>query len=287
MQRSWSRFYGDPSGDLVERVRYLRFRGLDRPRLMRWVDGLEVLIVPGQQISQAVFMSGMYEPGTTAVLRRLLREGDTFIDVGANVGLYTMIASRCVGRSGRVYAFEPSKREFAHLRYHIDHNSLQNVHAFQLALGSHDGTAVLHVADDVHAGLNTIEERFMYPDTNEAYREVVPVVRLDDFVRGHSIPRVDVMKVDVEGAEARVVAGACDTITRDRPALILEITGAAQTPGHPGRTAIEALLESVGYSFVAIDGDTGILRRVADLTTKAENFVSAPHDVIDVLDVVS
>jgi FkbM family methyltransferase len=282
-QRGWSRFYGTPSGDLAERIRYLRFCRLDEPRLMHWFDGLEVLVVPGQQISQAVYLSGTYEPTTTAVLQRLLHEGDTFIDVGANVGMFTMIASRCVGRAGRVVAFEPSGREFARLRYHIDHNRLDNIEALQMAAGGREGTAVLRVADALHAGLNTIEERFMYTDVREAYREKVQVVTIDDVVSRLSISKVAVIKVDVEGAEADVIAGAAQTIARDRPALILEIASAALAPGHGGRSSIESLLRSHGYSFVAVDGDAAVVRRVGDLTANAENFVAAPQQVIDSL----
>jgi FkbM family methyltransferase len=237
--RGWSRFYGEPSDDLVTRVRDLRFRRLKHPRLMSWFDRLEVLVAPREQISQALFMSGVYEPCTAWALQRILRRGDTFIDVGANVGLFTMLASRWVGADGHVVSLEPSRREFARLRHHIDHNALTNVHAFQIAAGSRDGNALLHVADTRHSGLNTIEDRFMYTDVPEAYTEVVPLVRIDDFVLRYGIPRVDVMKIDVEGAEQQVVAGARDTISRDRPALILEIAGAASQPDHTGRVNIE------------------------------------------------
>jgi FkbM family methyltransferase len=281
--RRWSRFFGNPSGDLVEQVRHLRFRRLDRPRVMSWDDGLELLVVPGQQISQAVYLSGLYEPATTAVLRKLLRKGDTFVDVGANIGLFTMIASRCVGRSGRVLAFEPSRREFTTLRYHIDHNGLENAQALQVALGSYDGTATLHVADAVHAGLNTIEDRFIYQGVGEAYRETVPVMRLDDVVEQHGISRVDMIKIDVEGAEHRVIAGARQTIARHRPTLVLEITGPALAPENAGRTSIESLLSSLGYDYAAIDGDTGAVRRASNLATVAENLVAARPDVLEAL----
>lgn len=277
---NWSRFYGTPSGDLVERLRYLRFCRLDRPRFMPWLDGLDVLIVPGQQISQAVYVSGVYEPSTTAVLRRLLGEGDTFVDVGANVGLFSMIGSRSVGRTGCVVAFEPSRREFARLREHIDHNRLLNVEAFQVGVGNTEGSAILHVADSVHAGLNTMAPQFMYPDVAEAYRETVPVVRLDDFLPRHSIDSVQAIKIDVEGGEADVIAGAERTIARDRPAVLLEIGTAAQAPADPGRTRIEAFLQSVGYEFVAIDAASGSLRRANDLTVPSENFLAARPAVV-------
>jgi hypothetical protein len=131
--------------------------------------------------------------------------------------------------------------------------------------------------------LNTVEDQFMYPDVGEAYREAVPVIRLDDFVHEHGTSRVDMIKIDVEGTEHHVVAGAGQTIARDRPILILEITGPALVPDHAGRRSIESLLSSIGYGVIAIDGDTGAVRRVPDLSTAAENFVAAPPEVLDAL----
>jgi len=279
----WSRFYGNTFHEIGERVRHLRFRTLDEPRLMKWFEGLEVLVVPGEQVSQAVYVSGLYEPSTSCVLRQILHEGHTFVDVGANVGLFTMLASRWVGRSGRVIAFEPSGREFARLRHHVDHNALSNVLALQTAAGDCAGTAVLHVADARYSGLNTIENRFMYDDVVEACREVVPVVEIDDVVRRHGVPRVHAMKIDVEGAEHKVIAGARQTIARDLPVLILEVAGAAQEPRHQGRTSVEAFLRSLGYGFAAIDGDTGALRRTADLKGQSENFLAATLEVLAAL----
>jgi len=279
----WSRFYGDASDDLAERVRYLRFRTLDAPRLMTWVDGLEVLVVPGEQVSQAVYVSGLYEPCSATVLRRILREGDTFVDVGANIGLFSMLASKWIGPRGLVLAFEPSRRECERLRYHVNHNSLANVGVFQAAAGNHDGTAVLHVADARHAGLNTIEEQFVHAEVEEVYTEIVPVMRIDEFVIRHGVPQIHAMKIDVEGGEPAVVAGARRTITRDRPALLLEVTGDALAPRHAGRMSIETFLGSLGYAFIAIDGESGTLRPTTDLTGPSENFLAARSEVVAAL----
>lgn len=279
----WARFYGNTSEDLAERVRYLRFQTLDGPRLMTWLDELEVLVVPREQVSQAVYVSGLYEPCSAYFLRCMLRDGDTFVDVGANIGLFSMLASRWVGPHGRVIAFEPSRRECERLRYHVSHNSLANVEVVQAAAGDHEGTAVLHVADAHHAGLNTFEEQFVYSNVEEAYTEVVPVTRIDGLVFGRSLSRVHAMKIDVEGGEHAVVAGARQTIARDRPALLLEVAGAASSPDHPGRLGIETFLGSLGYGFAAVDGEAGILRRTPDLAGPSENFLAAPLDALTAL----
>jgi FkbM family methyltransferase len=231
-------------------------------------------------MSRAVYVSGVYEPCTASVLRLVLHDGATFVDVGANNGLLSMLASRWVGPRGSVIAFEPSGRECRRLRHHLDHNSLGNVRVLEAAAGRGRGTAVLRVAEARHAGLNTLEEHFVYPEVNEAYSEEVPVLAIDDAVRELSLERVHVIKIDVEGGEHHVVAGASQTIARDRPTVLVEMSGAAAEPGHPGRAGIEGLLGSLGYTFIAIDGETGTLRRTAELTGPAENFVAAMPEVV-------
>ena len=277
----WSRFYGAPGDDLSDRVRDLRYRRFAGPRPMRWVDGLEVLLAPDEQISRAVFVSGTYEPCTAAVLHRLLGEGDTFVDVGANIGLFTMLAARWVGPRGRVLALEPSRREFERLRHHLERNRLVHAEAVPVAAGDRNGRAVLHVAPAQYSGLNTIEDRFVYASTGEAYSEAVPVARLDDLLPRHGIARVDTMKVDVEGSEHRVIAGALETLARDRPTLILERVEGASPPSTRARTSIEALLASLDYRLAAIDGESGTVVPADDLSRPVENFVAATPAVME------
>jgi FkbM family methyltransferase len=214
------------------------------------------------------------------VLRRALQAGDTFVDVGANIGLFTMLAARWVGPGGRVLGIEPSRREFARLQDHVARNGLRQVSALRTAAGRQSGTAVLHVATGRHAGLNTIENRFMYADVREAYTEEVPIAPIDDILAAGGVDRVHVMKIDVEGREHDVVAGAQRTLTRDRPVVVIELGGAALASGHAGRVATETFLGSLGYGFAAIDGDTAVIRAVPDLTSSVENFVAATPDVL-------
>jgi FkbM family methyltransferase len=277
----WSRFFGSQPPGLTSRVRHLRFSRLAEPRTMRWLHGLELVLVPEEQTSRAVYVSGLYEPCSTSVLRVLLAEGKTCIDVGANVGLVSLLASRWVGPAGRVISFEPSAREFARLREHIERNALANVQAVRSAVGNHDGTAMLRVADPNKAGHNTLEDRFVSANVIEAYAEIVSVIRLDDYVSANDVTKVDVIKIDVEGSEAQVIAGAQRAIARDRPALLIEVAGSATASDHQGRLAIESSLRQLGYVFVAIDGDAGSLKHVADLTAKAENFLAALADTVD------
>lgn len=284
MTPGWSRVYGEPGPAPAERARYFRFRRLTAPLRARWRDGLEVRLDPEEQIFQALYLSGTYEPCTAAVLRHLLRPGDTVVDVGANVGLLTLLAARWVTPQGRVISLEPSQREFERLEAHVRMNRLANVRAIRAAAGAEAGEAVLHVASAERSGLNTLEDSFMYAGTVEAYTETVPVLPLDEVVASAGVARVDVIKIDVEGGEHHVVAGARAILGRDRPALLIEIGAESARPGHPGRESIETLLGGLGYELAAIDGEAGTLRRVSDLTATAENFLAAPPGVVAALE---
>lgn len=284
LTRRWFDAYGKPPDDLGSRVRHLRFLQLPEPRLMEWVGGLQALIVPGEGISRALHASGMYEPCSVAVLHRVLHPGETFIDVGANVGLMSMLASRAVGPDGRVVSLEPSRREFSRLLGHLEHNSLANVEAHRVALGNRNGTVDLRVAVASHGGMSTVEESFAYPSVREAYAETVPIRRLDDVVADRAIHAVHVMKIDVEGSEWDVIDGARETLLRDRPSLIVEIGGASDPARLQRRTAGEVFLRSLGYVFVAIDAEAGRLVSVTDLSGTAENFLIAQPAVVSALD---
>ncbi|MBM3442308.1 MAG: FkbM family methyltransferase [Bacteroidetes bacterium] len=152
-----------------------------------------------------------------------LTPGATVIDVGANVGMYAMAASRLVGPQGRVLAYEPDPVTYAALCRNLEMNGCANVRAFPLALSDRAGWVSLSVPDVVQA-------RFTYGDS---YHSMTPVaegveggiecVALDDHLAGLGIACADVMKVDVEGAELSCLRGASGLLSAaGHPFLMLE-----------------------------------------------------------------
>ncbi len=104
---------------------YLRERGFEVPFIMGWHEGLVVKLHLPNDLSRLVFVAGCTDPNDFCYLRRILKPGMVFLDAGANEGLYTLFAAKRVGCSGRVLAFEPSKREFERLRENIRINRLE------------------------------------------------------------------------------------------------------------------------------------------------------------------
>src|SRR5882757_7637973 len=162
-----------------------------------------------------------FEQMETRFVERLLRPGMTVVDVGAHHGLYTLLASKRVGRKGRVIAFEPSPREFRRLLRHISINGCWNVSVEPLALGDHAGEADLFLVEGRQDWCNSLRPPEVDERTSRVRVEVRP---LDDVLRVLGISRVDFIKLDVEGAELSFLHGASKLLqSNSRPAILAEV----------------------------------------------------------------
>ncbi|HUF28288.1 MAG TPA: FkbM family methyltransferase [Gemmatimonadaceae bacterium] len=151
--------------------------------------------------------SGRRELTRMRVLDALIRPGDTVWDLGAHQGFVTLLASRRVGPSGTVYAFEPAHENRAVLRRHVRWNRLVNVHVLPFALGSFDGDATFG------GGATSRMHALGQGDETVAVRTVSSLV-------GSGLPSPNFVKIDVEGAEAEVLAGAMSVLRSDTRLMI-------------------------------------------------------------------
>lgn len=159
-------------------------------------------------------LNGTYEREQTALFQQLLRPGATVLDVGANVGYYTLLASVLAGDAGRVHAFEPEPKNAGFLRDHVRINRRRNVTVQQAAVSDRAGTARF----DFGGGSGTGH----LADTGAIE---VRTLRLDDYCAEHGLAP-SAIKIDVEGAEVSVLEGARETLARHRPILFLSTHGA-------------------------------------------------------------
>ena len=173
------------------------------------VDGLTFHLNPDDEfLTQCVLDHGSWEPEETRLVCERLKPGDTVVDVGANIGWYTLFASRAVGRDGLVIAFEPDPTNFALLKRNIEANGCRNVRLEQKALSNKGGSVTLF-RHESNQGMHSL----LWLDEGENSIEV-EAVRLDDYFRDHS-RRVNLVKIDVEGAEGMVLEGMCETLARN------------------------------------------------------------------------
>jgi FkbM family methyltransferase len=184
-----------------------------------------------------------------AALGRFLGPGGVFLDAGANIGLFTLMAARLVGPGGRVLAVEPGRESLARLDANLALNDLPQVKVVRAALAAEPGHAPLfHVAlgDDPQA-------YSLMPEGGATESETVPVTTLDLLAAEAALTRLDCLKLDVEGAEPLILAGGRGTLETFRPIVIFEVnTPIALARGDAA--ASFAALTSIGYRISRLDG---------------------------------
>ncbi|HWD78266.1 MAG TPA: FkbM family methyltransferase [Kribbella sp.] len=190
-------------------------------------------------LQAVLYYAGRYEPAVRRFLRRELRRGDVVLDVGANIGLHALTAAKRLRElgGGRVIAFEPAADSVAKLRAGAARNGVQ-LEVVPMALGERQEHAALRADsryDEADAGV-----RSLYGDGRTV--QEVSVVRLDDWAREHRLDRLDLVKIDIEGAELEALAGAARTVKRLQPRAVLVEDKRPET-----RARLYAVLNELGY----------------------------------------
>jgi FkbM family methyltransferase len=233
-------------------------------RLVRWVCGRVLPRVPypvlrgplrgtrfilgaaaGEGCGASVYVN-MVEPGGTRAFLDVLTAGQIVFDIGANIGYYTLVASRQVGASGRVLAFEPFPRNISYLYRHVVLNAAGNVTVVPMACS--DRTALMRFA----AGANCATGRLVdaaaaSPNSSVEY---VASVTVDEIVRESGLVP-DVLKIDVEGAEVQVLRGAHQTLSAKRPTILLSVHS------EDLRSGCTAYLRELGYAQPVVCSEPG------------------------------
>ena len=276
----WNRSYGTDLPGLAEKLRAHAFESLTAPEVVRWSDGLSFRAVPNDQISRVLYVSGTYEPNALHVLRRFLKAGDVFLDVGANAGVFSLVAARYVGPGGHVYSFEPSEREYRRLSDAVALNHLEGVITpVRAAVGAHAGHVMLRVASEPHSGHNTLGSRFAYDGIGTSTLEPVEMTTLDEFARRQAPSSIDVIKLDVEGAEVAALAGAAAVLQRHRPVMVVEVFSRSLASNGAEVAELQERLRNADYRLFTIDDETAALTPLDDLTIIDEqNVVALPAE---------
>ena len=231
-------------------------------------NGMKIFADPADQvIAPQLVEFGVWEPGLTALVRQRVRSGGTFVDVGANVGYYTLLAAKLVGPVGRVIAFEPVPAQFELMRRGVEANGFRRgVHLEQKALSNKRGTLELYLSA-TNQGANSIVQ------TPGGSQISVPAMTLDEYFGAGS--RVDFIKMDIEGGEGFALEGMQQTLRSNR-AIELAVEFSPWKLEHAGYSPkrLLDLLTDDGFVLHIINEKSGALTRVSPgalLQTYAES----------------
>ena len=206
----------------------------------------------GDWLGQYVYLTGVYEPPTARVIAELLDQGETFIDVGANSGFFTLLASRRVGPAGRVLSFEPVPSMYKRLLENISTNGMNNVSVQNVALSNAEGSLPMFEGPEGHKGISSLRQI----DNSSATLEV-RTLPLDSFAS--TLSPIKLIKIDVEGAEQLVLEGMTKLLSMNHPYLVIEITdNYLRAFGH-GARHLANFISEFGYRMYKIGAEGLIL----------------------------
>jgi FkbM family methyltransferase len=217
----------------------------------------------------------LYESETSNFIASILRPGDTFIDIGAHVGYFSMFASAFVGPTGKVFSFEPEPGNFAHLLEHIELNQANNVRPLHMAVGASPGTADFFVNADNDGG-HALWEVGRHP-FNERSREApqsrkVFVTSFEHMFGDHDLSSLKAIKIDAEGAEFAILVGARGLLARQRvPFIIAEINRFGLESMGSSERMLRGLMSDLGYeTFLFQPGQTFIQKLEPEQTPETD-----------------
>ena len=224
------------------------------------IHGATVVLNPTDPVVSGALHFGVYEKAETRFFQSACRDGMTFLDVGANLGYYTALAARAVGPNGRVLAVEPDPDSFGYLEQTIAANAVGNVEAFPVAASDAPAILPLYISTD-----NRGDNR-LYASDGERPQVEVKARPLDALLRENKIDTVDLIKIDVQGYEPKVIAGLRETITAS-PNLTLLTEFWPQGIDEAGEDANEFLqtLRELGLTLHELQPD-GSLAELTDDT---------------------
>ncbi len=201
-----------------------------------------------------------FEAQERQFVNMFLRPGDIFVDIGANIGLFTLIAAQRVGKTGKVYSFEPGIKAFERLQINVQLNQVSNTCCYQIALSDRSGKAVMYIANDNRDAWNSLSKPL---SSESAFIENIETITFDEFVEKNQLTgKVTMVKIDVEGWESHVLSGGVGTFSRpDAPVLQVEFTEEnARQAGTSCRNLYEQLV-GLGYTLFTYDKQSNSLIR--------------------------
>ncbi len=266
------------------RGRYRLIKWLSKQE--HWLEGLgwseikirdagRMKVLPAEFIGRGLFLCGVYEEDILRPFKYLIKPGDRVIDVGANIGFFTLVAGRLCGSEGKVFSFEASPEIFEILKHNVEINEKANIVLHQCAVGDKNGEAQFHPPNRKNMGMGSLRKL----EGGKERAVLVPLRRLDEL--DSDLHSISLIKIDVEGAEPMVLAGARRILERDKPLIIMELTDEfSKQLGSSSQEAVN-LLQDLGYSMFLIEAG---FHEIKTAPREQTNLFCVPNDQRNVVE---
>lgn len=219
--RLWARLWPlDWGSNLPNRVlARLSDMGLLGPTWFEFQESLWIQLDIRDVIQETILEGGIWDPTATEYLSEILEPGNVFLDIGANAGYFTLLAGKYVGPTGRVLAVEPNPLMAEQVRRNASRSGLINVQVEEVACSDSPKSSRLYLGPPSNTGGSSLSDR----NTTTTEWVDVACVQADDLVRKYHLSRIDLVKIDVEGAEHDVLRGMNTILADHRPKIVMEL----------------------------------------------------------------
>jgi FkbM family methyltransferase len=235
--------------------------------------GANMRVDLGEHVQRRIYFFGVYEPETVSWFRGELAAGMTVLDIGAHVGQYSLIAAAQVGPAGRVHSFEPNPVSHARLSANVALNQYRNIALHRLAVSDRSGEATLYLPRHDNLG-----EASLQPCQPGMQEEKVRCVTLDEWAETADLgspARLDLIKIDVQGLEGKVLRGAQNTLRRFKPRIVCEFEERWLRASGTSSVELKRMLSEMGYRVNRITADA-LVPVTGDQVHGYENLVLVP-----------
>lgn len=207
-------------------------------------NGYRILLYSDSKLRELIATSA-YEKAEQLFLQAFLKPGDVFLDVGANIGIFSLLASKKVGKKGFIHSFEPTPQTFQRLTYNIKLNSFQNIYSHNKALSNKVGDNEFIISLDGFDAWNS----FGKPSQGTNFTKlIVETDTLDNFIKGNCLTKIDLIKIDVEGWEVPVLEGGVEYFTKPNSAALL-VEFSDQNLLNAGYTSLTLFNKLIDYGY--------------------------------------
>jgi len=181
-------------------------------------DSFFMLLNPTEHIQQQLFWYGYYEKELGELLKKIIKPGEVFLDLGANIGYFSLLVANN-SPSVKVISFEPVAGLFQNMNDNISLNNIKNISTVNAAVGEISGEGELFVSAPNNLGMSS----FHQPENYSGKKERVKIVTIDDWFKTSGLSKIDVIKLDIEGSELDALKGMKEMLQKDKPIVIVEV----------------------------------------------------------------
>ncbi len=212
------------------------------------------------RVSKLLRNTGIFEEIETKFVMNEIKDGDFVLDLGANIGYYTLIFAKLVGNNGKVFSFEPEQANFNLLLKNVKENNYNNVILENIAISNNTGTATLYLSNG-RPGSHTI-----FPTSFSIYRKKVKMIKLDDYFANSSFKnKISFIKMDIEGSELNAMEGLISILKINKKIkLLIEFNPKLITQNRLDSEDLLNLLKNLGFKISYFDKDTQKIKAVED-----------------------